>query len=186
MKAVEFRRAAPEHYDAILQLQTANYIGNLSVQERNEGFLSARFTLDQVAALAEDLGTTIAIVDGKLAGCLCAIRREFDHGSPVLAKMLECFDHVRFAGRFLSAINCYIYGPVCIERRYRGRGLLRGLYEAQRGDLARLFDAGVALVSRDNSHSLQAHRVGLGMTELGEFEVQGNVYAILAFATNRK
>lgn len=182
MEGVRFRRAAPEDYDAILQLQNANYIGNLSSEERREGFLSARFTFEQVAALAEDLGTTIATVDGNLAGCLCAIRREFDHGSPVVAKMLDCFDHVRFAGKPLSAVNSYIYGPVCIARGYRGRGLLRGLYDVQRRDLAGRFDAGVALVSRDNPHSVQAHRIGLGMSEVGEFEVQGKIYAILAFA----
>ena len=182
MDAVEFRRATPADYDAILQLQNANYIGNLSLEERSEGFLSARFTPGQVAALAEDLGTTIAIVDGDLAGCVCAIRRDFDHRSPVVAKMLECFDHVSFAGKPLSSMNSYIYGPVCIRRGYRGRGLLRGLYDVQRRDLSGRFDAGVALVSRDNPHSLQAHRIGLGMSEVGEFEVQRNVYAILAFA----
>jgi predicted GNAT superfamily acetyltransferase len=186
MEAVEFRRATPEDYDAILQLQSANYIGNLSLEQRREGFLSAQFTREQVAALAEDLGTTIAVVDGDLAGCLCAIRRDFDHRSPVVAKMLDCFDHVSFNGKPLSSINSYIYGPVCIGRRYRGRGLLRGLYDVQRRDLSGRFDAGVALISRDNPHSLQAHRSGLGMSEVGEFEVQGNIYAILAFAVYGK
>jgi hypothetical protein len=59
--------------------------------------------------------------------------------------------------------------------------LLRGLYEAQRRDLAGRFDLGVAFVSRDNPHSLQAHVAGLGMTEVGDFELKGNVYVILAF-----
>jgi hypothetical protein len=47
--------------------------------------------------------------------------------------------------------------------------------------LAGLFEVGVALVSRDNPHSLQAHVLGLGMTEVGGFEVNGNRYATVAF-----
>ena len=45
---------------------------------------------------------------------------------------------------------------------------------------------GVAFVSRDNPHSLHAHVAGLGMTEVGEFEVKGNIYVILAFRVPEK
>ena len=56
-----------------------------------------------------------------------------------------------------------------------------GDYEAQKQELAGRFEVGVAFVSRTNPHSLHAHVVGLGMTEVGDFELNGNVYAILAF-----
>jgi predicted GNAT superfamily acetyltransferase len=83
--------------------------------------------------------------------------------------------------RPLSTFNSYIYGPVCMARDFRGRGLLRGLYEAQKKDLAGQFEIGVAFVSRSNPHSLAAHVKGLGMTEVGDFECQGNIYVTLAF-----
>jgi predicted GNAT superfamily acetyltransferase len=176
-----FRRAAAEDCPAILQLQSANFIANLSESERQEGFLSAQFTLEQTAQIAEDLGTMVAVVDDKLAGFLCAFRREFDTGSPVIAKMLESYDRVTFEGKPLSFFNSYMYGPVCIAREHRRRGLLRGLYEAQKRDLAGRFEVGVAFVSRSNPHSLQAHVAGLGMIEVGDFELKGNIYVILAF-----
>ena len=55
-----FRRAMPQDYPAILRLQSENFIANLSKAGRKEGFLSAEFSLEQVASIAEDLGTTIA------------------------------------------------------------------------------------------------------------------------------
>jgi predicted GNAT superfamily acetyltransferase len=186
MEATQFRRAAPEDCPAILRLQSANYIANLSAEDRKEGFLSAEFTPKQIATMAEDLGTMIAVVENKVAGFLCAFRREFNTGSPVIAKMLDSYDLVKFAGKPLSAYNSYIYGPVCIGRDYRGKGLLRGLYEAQKRDLAGRFEVGVAFVSRDNPHSLHAHVAGLGMTEVGEFEMKGNIYVILAFRVPEK
>jgi len=181
MSAVLYRRAKPEDYPAILRLQTANYIANLSEEERTEGFLSAEFTPEQVAEMAEDLGIMVAVESGSIAGYLCAFRNEFNHGSPVLAKMFESYDRVQLDGKPLSSYKSYVYGPVCIDRDYRRRGLLHGLYQAQKKDLAGQFEAGVAFVSRDNPHSLQAHVAGLGMIEVGDFELRGRVYVILAF-----
>ena len=176
-----FRRAKPEDYRAILDLQSANFIAKLSEEERLEGFLSAQFTLEQTAQMAEDLGTMVAVVDNNLAGFVCAFRPEFDTGSPVIAKMLESYDRVTFEGRPLNLFNSYIYGPVCLAREHRRRGLLRGLYDAQKNDLAGQYEVGVAFVSRNNFHSLQAHVGGLGMIEVGDFELKGNVYVMLAF-----
>ncbi|HEY7316961.1 MAG TPA: N-acetyltransferase [Candidatus Binatia bacterium] len=181
MASVIFRRAQPRDYSDILRLQSENFIGNLAEEQRSEGFLSAEFSPIQVAKLAEDLGTTIATVDTQLAGFLCAFRNQFDHGSPVVAKMLDAYPLVRFEGQPLSSYNSYVYGPVCIDRAYRRRGLLRGLYKTQKQEIAGLFDVGVAFVSRSNPHSLSAHIAGLGMTEVGDFELKGNVYVILAF-----
>ena len=180
-KAVEYRRALPQDYGSVVQLNSANFIANLAEHERADGFLSAVFTLEQTAAMAEDLGTTVAVVDGVLAGFLCAFRNDFNHGSPVVVKMIESYDHVRFEGRLLSSCNTYAYGPVCIDRHYRRQGLLRGLYEAQKRELARQFEVGVALIARNNVHSMEAHVAGLGMTEVGEFEVNGNKFATVAF-----
>jgi hypothetical protein len=178
---IQYRRATPDDYAAILDLQCANYLANLSEEEREQGFLSAQFTPKQTAQIAEDLGTMVALVDDQVVGFLCAFRKEFPTGSPVIAKMLEAYDRLIFEGRPLSAFNSYIYGPVCIGRGYRRRGLLRGLYEAQKKDLAGQFEIGVAFVSRSNPHSLSAHVGGLAMSEAGDFEVKGNVYATLAF-----
>jgi predicted GNAT superfamily acetyltransferase len=181
MGAFEFRRAKSADYPAILRLQSEYYIGNLSEEEQTQGFLSAEFSREQIAVMAEDLGIMVAADAGLIAGYLCAFRNQFEHGSPVLAKMFESYEHVKFEGKTLSSYRSYAYGPVCIGREYRQRGLLRGLYQAQRKDLAGQFDIGVAFVSRSNSHSLQAHVAGLGMAEVGDFEVKGNVYVILAF-----
>ena len=131
--------------------------------------------------MAGDLGIIVAVESGSVLGFLCGFRCDFNTGSPVIAKMLETFPGVKFGGKPLSAWKTFIYGPVCIDRPHRGRGLLHGLYDAQKRDLAGQFEVGVAFVSRTNPNSLKAHLAGLGMAEVGEFEVKGNVYVTLAF-----
>lgn len=181
MRDVSYRRALAGDYPAILNLQSVNYISNLSAHERTQGFLSAQFTPEQTARIAEDLGTIVAVVDDQIVGFVCAFRNEFETGSPVIAKMLGSYDRFIFEARPLSTFNSYIYGPVCIAREYRGQGLLRGLYEAQRKDLAGQFEIGVAFVARSNPQSLDAHVKGLGMTEVGEFECRNDIYVTLVF-----
>jgi predicted GNAT superfamily acetyltransferase len=181
MSDVSYRRALPGDYAAILDLQSANYIANLSAHERQQGFLSAQFTPVQTAQIAEDLGTIVAVIDNQIGGFLCAFRNECETGSPVIAKMLESYDRFTFEARPLCSFRSYVYGPACVAREYRGRGLLRGLYEAQKKDLAGQFEIGVAFVSRSNPHSLDAHVKGLGMTEVGDFECRDNIYVTLAF-----
>ncbi|MGH7812252.1 MAG: hypothetical protein ACREP5_18430 [Candidatus Binatia bacterium] len=181
MSESEFRQALHRDYPAIVELNSENFIANLSAENRADGFLSAIFSMKQIAAIAEDLGTTVAIVDGSLAGFLCAMRNDFDHGSEVIAKMLASYDRMRFEGRPLIEYRSYIYGPVCVARDHRRKGLLRGLYEAQKQNLAGQFEVGVALIARSNLHSMHAHVAGLGMTETGDFEVNGNTFATVAF-----
>ncbi|MGH7843742.1 MAG: GNAT family N-acetyltransferase [Candidatus Binatia bacterium] len=178
---MQFRRAEPRDFPAILAIQSANYVGNLSQDELSDGFLSAEFTPEQVAEMSGDIGIIVAAESESVLGYLCGFRCDFNHGSPVIAKMLDTFSSVQFEGKPLSAYRLFIYGPVCIDRQHRGLGLLRGLYEAQRREVAGQFDVGVAFVARNNTHSLQAHVAGLGMTQVGEFEVKSNVYVTLAF-----
>jgi predicted GNAT superfamily acetyltransferase len=179
--SIEYRRAEPNDYPAILDLQSANFIANLGEEEQREGFLSAQFSPEQTAQIAQDLGTMVAVADGRVAGFLCAFRNEFETGSPVIAHMIASYDRLIFDGQPLSAWRSYIYGPVCIAKEFRRRGLLRGLYEAQKKDLAGQFDIGVAFVARNNPHSLNAHAAGLGMSEAGDFTVKDNIYATLVF-----
>jgi len=77
---------------------------NLSEEERKEGFPSAEFSPEQVSRLAADLGTTLATINGELLGFRCAFGNEFDHGSPVIAKMLDTYDLVTFDGHPLRIL----------------------------------------------------------------------------------
>jgi hypothetical protein len=177
MSTIEFRRARATDYPYILQLQSENYIANLSPEERWEGFLSAQFSAEQTAQVAEDLGTTVAVLNDQVAGFLCAFRQEFETGSPVIAKMLESYTRLRFEGRTCTS-RAYC-GPVYRPRVPAARLRCAG-FTGAKTELAGQFEV-ACLVARTNPHSLQAHVQGLGMIEAGDFEVNRSQYAVLAF-----
>lgn len=178
---MELRRAKREDIPAILDVQAANFIGNLEDAERREGFLSVKFTRRQLDEMVNHVGIIVAADEGRLAGYLCASPCEFNRPFPLLAAMMQQFDAIDYRGRSLVASRVFIYGPVCIGRSYRGQGLLRGLYETLQEEVVGQYDIGVAFVADDNPHSLRAHVDGLGMAHVGEFAFSGKQYHILAF-----
>ncbi len=178
---MNFRRATLQDLSAILDLQEANFVGNLSIEDRQSGFLSARFTRSQLAEMADDIGIMVADNGQQVLGFLCASQRDFNRQFPLLAVMLQQCDRIQYRGKPLSSHNSFIYGPVCIDRSQRGRGLLRGLYEALRQEVAGKYRVGVTFIAKENPHSLRAHVDGLGMAEVGKFEFGGRGYNILAF-----
>lgn len=178
---MEIRRATPEDHAGILELQAANYLGNLAAAQRRSGFLSAEFTPAQVAAMAEDLGIVVASEDDRIVGYLCLQRADQSPLPAVVETMVRCCRTASYRGTTLAQARLFVYGPVCIDRSHRGRGLLRGLYGAVRTGVAGRFEFGVTLVSQDNPHSLRAHVHGLGMVEAARFEHGGGSYHLLVF-----
>lgn len=178
---MEFRRARVEDFSAILELQASNLRGRLSPEDQREGFLSAEFTRQQLAEMTSGIALLVASEKDHVWGYLCAYSCDYGKQFPILATMVESFDRVSYQGNPLSSYHSFVYGPVCVDKCYRGRGLLRGLYEFLLREVAGRYDVGVAFVSKDNPHSLAAHVNGLGMSIAGEFEFRGRSYDILAF-----
>lgn len=186
MRVMAFRRATREDIPAILDMQAANFIDSLEDAKRRDGFLSVKFTGQQLEEMTSQVGIIVAAVEGGLAGYLCASSCEFNRPFPLLAAMMQQFDAIDYRGRSLVASRVFIYGPVCIDRSYRGQGLLRGLYETLLQEVAGRYDIGVAFVADDNPHSLRVHVDGLGMARVGEFVFSGKPYHILAFHVRSK
>jgi predicted N-acetyltransferase YhbS len=176
-----FRRLTDEDYAGILALQEANLFDNLSTEARQDGFLSARFSREQFVRMDRDVGVLVARDAERVVGYLCASGVELNQQFPLLLAMIARYGEVTFRGRALADQKTFVYGPVCVHRAHRGRGVLRGLFRALLREIPGRFDAGVAFVAEDNQRSLAAHIAGLGMDDVGDFEFKGKRYRILAF-----
>jgi len=179
---MEIAKAAPRDYHGILDLQSRCLLANLSPEERGEGFLSAEFPLAQIAAMASDLGVVVARDGRRVVGYMCASRMDFMDHPPILDAMLRCLEGKALEGKVLTEAPTFVYGPACIDRAWRGKGLLRPMFSALKVELGGRFEFGVAFVAADNPRSLGAHVNGLGMADVGRFEHGGCEYHALAFA----
>lgn len=175
------RRVADRDYPDLLQLQESNLFENLPTEQQQDGFLSARFNVEQFARMNRDAAVVVAETDGRIAGYACSAGVDFSRQFPILAGMIATFGRLTYLGAPLIDARVCIYGPVCVDLAWRGRGTLRGLIAGLKAELAGQFDVAAAFISKANSRSLAAHVDGLGMTVLGDYAFEAGRYWIVAF-----
>jgi hypothetical protein len=178
---MEVRRATPGDIPGVLRLQAACFVGNLRPEEREGGFLSAEFTAGQLEDIAKE-GWLIVGLDGdQIVGFLCAAGCAYYGRFPMLEALIRQFPGIRLDGMLFESSRAFIYGPVCIDPSRRGRGLLLSLYRELLKSVATSADHGIALISKRNCSSFQAHVRKLGMTPVGNYTFAGREYNIVAF-----
>lgn len=176
-----FRRLVPRDLPGLVQLQESNHFENLTPEQQMDGFLSARFSKEQIAQMNRDAAVVIARDKGRIVGYACSAGVDFSRQFPILAAMIATFGRLSYLGTTLIDARVCIYGPVCVDHAWRGRGVLRSLIAGLKAELAGQFDAAVAFISKTNSRSLAAHVDGLGMIVLGDYEFGAGRYWIVAF-----
>jgi acetyltransferase (GNAT) family protein len=178
---MNIRRATARDFPGMLPLQEANLIDNLTPEQRRAGYLSARFSKEQFTRMNRDAAITVAEDGGHVVGYACCAELEYSRQFPILAAMIATFDRVTFLDNVLADARVAIYGPVCVDLAFRGRGVFRGLINKLKEELAGRFEVAVAFVAKANSHSLAAHVDGLGMTIIGDYAFEAGRHWIVAF-----
>jgi hypothetical protein len=176
-----FRRLVPRDLPCLLELQEANLLGNLPTEQQKDGFLSARFAAEQFAQMNREAAVVVAEDHGRILGYACSAGVNFSRQFPILDAMIATFGWLTYLGTTLIDARVCIYGPVCVDRAWRGRGVLRGVVARMKEELAGQFDVAAAFISKANSRSLAAHVDGLGMTVLGDYAFGAGRYWIVAF-----
>jgi len=176
-----FRRLHPRDLPSLLELQETNLFENLPMEQRKDGFLSARFAAEQFAQMNREAAVVVAEDQRRIVCYACSAGVNFSRQFPILDAMIAAFGRLTYLGMTLIDARVCIYGPVCVDRAWRGRGVLRGVVARMKEELAGQFDVAAAFISKANSRSLAAHVDGLGMTVLGDYAFGTGRYWIVAF-----
>jgi hypothetical protein len=128
-----------------------------------------------------EAAVVVAEDHGNIVGYACSAGVNFSRQFPILDAMIATFRRLTYLGTTLIDARVCIYGPVCVDRAWRGRGVLRGLITRMKEELAGQFDVAAAFISKTNTRSLAAHVDGLGMTVLGDYAFGAGRYWIVAF-----
>ena len=176
-----FRRLHPRDLPSLLELQETNLFENLPMEQRKDGFLSARFAAEQFAQMNREAAVVVAEDQRRIVCYACSAGVNFSRQFPILDAMIAAFGRLTYLGMTLIDARVCIYGPVCVDRAWRGRGVLRGVVARMKEELAGQFDVAAAFISKDKSRSLAAHVDGLGMTVLGDYAFGTGRYWLVAF-----
>jgi len=146
-----------EELEQILALQRANLAHQLTPEEiAAEGFVTVEHTLDLLKRMHTIAPSIVAREGGSLAGYALVMPVECRSLIPILEPMFQRLEALGMAGQ-----RFYVMGQICVDRRWRGKGVFDLLYQAHRRHLRARFDSSVTEVATRNTRSVRAHaRVG--------------------------
>ena len=104
---------------------------------------------------------------------------------PLYQYMLKDLPSTEYLGKSLSTENSYQYGPVCIDKDYRGTEVLPNLFEFSRREMNRRYSILITFINHINPRSLRAHEK-LGLEIIKSFEFNNNNYYELGYDTSIK
>ena len=177
------RLATKNDIQAILDLQEINLFGNLSESEKENGFVTTRFTIAQLKEVLNERGLFVAESGGKILGYTMAAGWEYFSQWPIFPYMIARLSGFIFNGTNVSDQNTFQYGPICVDSSLRGTDTFPRLFDEMRIELSSRYPVGITFINKVNERSYKAHTRKLGMVVVDEFEFSGREYYGLAFDT---
>ncbi|MDQ6608800.1 MAG: GNAT family N-acetyltransferase [Bacteroidota bacterium] len=148
-----------EDLDGILQLQKANLPINLTPEEMAaQGFLTVVHSLSDLRKMNELEQHVIAKDNDKVVAYLLAMTAKSKGEIPILAPMFKSFDTLFFNEKPVADHNYIVVGQVCVNKFYRGRGILDNCYATFKQNFQSKYDFAITEIATKNPRSLNAHK----------------------------
>jgi hypothetical protein len=180
------RLATTDDLGNILKLQEKYHVDNLSEAEKLEkGFVTTRFTTAQLTELIEQKGAFIAVTETEeLMGYALSGTWEFFSQWAIFPFMLTRLPDIRYQNVELTTQNSCQYGPVCIDGAYRGKDVLKQLFDAVLTHYEARFPFICTFINAKNERSAKAHTTKLPLEIIDTFGFNNNTYYTLACPSN--
>lgn len=177
------RKATTADLLGVLDLQKKNLVNFLSEEQKQDGFVTTPFTIEQLEALVEREGLFVLDDQGRVGGYTVAAGWDSFVGRPLFELMELRFSRVTFHGHPILRSNSFQYGPVCVDSLHRGTDAFPRLFDCMKQAMASRFQVGTTFINQINTRSFRAHTEKVGLEVIDRFEFSGNQYWGLAFLT---
>jgi L-amino acid N-acyltransferase YncA len=153
----------------ILNLQKRNLAPSLTSDEiQSQGFVTVDHSYEQLEKLNGYEKHIIAKENEKVVGYLLAMTKRSRLDIPVLVPMFELFDTISYNSKKISGYDYLVVGQVCIDKAWRGQGILDHCYAAYREHFRTKYDFAITEIASSNVRSLKAHR-RIGFKEIKNY-----------------
>ena len=145
--------------EGILQLQKANLAASLTAEEMaSQGFVTVTHSLADLQKLNNIEQHVIAKDGDKIIAYLLAMTANSRDDIPVLKPMFESFEKVVYSGNPVSGYEYIVVGQVCIDKQYRGQGILDNCYAVYKEVFSGKYHFAITEIAIKNTRSLNAHK----------------------------
>ncbi len=164
-----------EDLEAILALQKANLATNLRADEvKSQGFVTVDHSFEQLLALNNYEKHVIAKQGEKVVGYLLAMTEQSKEDIPELVSMFKEFNKTVYKEQLVSSYSYIVVGQVCIDKNFRGQGVLDNCYAAYKQQFSSKYQFAITEIAKNNPRSLKAHQ-RIGFKEIKTFVSPGNI-----------
>jgi hypothetical protein len=164
----------------IIDLQAQNLLANLAADRLSDGFVTTPFTPELITELLAQQGVFVAVKDNQVIAYALAGSWDFFDRWPIFPHMVSLMPSWQFQGQSLDAKQTFQYGPVCIDKKYRGQQVLPSLFETLRLSFASRYSSGITFINQLNPRSYAAHTKKLNWQVVAEFEFNSGQFYGLA------
>lgn len=171
--------------EGLLALQELYLVSNLSEDEKKSGFVTTPFSVEQLTYVINNEGLFIAKDDGKIIAYIFAESWRFFSQYPIFEYMITLLPELVFLDFKFTESNSFQYGPICIDKKYRGKGLINLLFEFMRIHILERYPLSLTFINKINKPSLKAHTEKLKWIIIADFHFNNNDYFILAYDMNK-
>lgn len=175
------RLAETKDIPFILTLQKKYLFDNLSDHDKNDGFVTTPFTINQIQEVIAYKRLFVALDGEKLAAYIFTGSWKFFSQWAIFPYMTSRFPIINFNGQAVTEEKSFQYGPICIDMEYRNQGLIYLLFEYMRQELMKEFSLGITFINKQNKRSYAAHVNKLNWTVIDEFNYNDRAYWTLAY-----
>ena len=156
--------------NGILALQELYLISNLSETEKTAGFVTTPFTTVQITQVIQQENLFIAKDKNRVIAYLFTGSWNFFSQWPIFNYMTSLFPTLKFIDFNITTSNSFQYGPICIDKEYRGQGIILPLFELMRNQLQVQYPLSVTFINKINVPSTLAHTKKLKWSIIAQFE----------------
>ncbi|MNX30501.1 hypothetical protein D3C86_606660 [compost metagenome] len=171
--------------EGILALQELYLVSNLSEEEKESGFVTTPFSIAQLTEIINQEGLFVAKDNGKIIAYIFAGSWNFFSQWPIFNHMTAMFPDLRFLDFDITTTNSFQYGPICIDKKYRGKGLISVFFDFMRIHMLKKYPLSLTFINKTNIPSQKAHTEKLRWTIIADFQFNNNNYFVLAYDMNQ-
>ncbi len=170
---------------AIRKLMAKYHRDTIAPEDMADGFVTTALSDEQFADLiVREKGVMLAKDGDTLAAFALAASWDYWKQVPIMQRMIDLLPAMpAFESVTVTAENTYQYGPVCVDKSYRGTGVFEGVFRASLAQYGDKYPVMLTFVNQINPRSYAAHTRKAGMAELGTFDFNDNHYWMLAIKT---
>ena len=164
----------------ILSLQKANLARNLEKEEiQSQGFVTVLHRLVDLQKMNAIEQHIIAKDNDIVIAYLLAMTEKSKLDIPVLVPMFDAFENIQYKNKPLSQYRYMVVGQVCVDKKYRGQGVLDKCYDLYVKTFRPRYDFAVTEIATSNQRSLNAHK-RIGFKTIHEYAApDGERWAIV-------